>query len=230
MTDRTTTYFNIGIYTVGEASRLTGISKERIRRWLRGYHSSLRKKDYPPLWKSQLPLLDNKAALGFLDLIEIKFVDAFLNQGVSWSVIHKVREKAQRLYPETNHPFCTQRFFTDGQQILREVHEETGETCLVEMVTDQRVFTEITKPFLKQLEFKDGTILERWWPLGMEHPIIVDPRKNFGQPTIITDGIPTQILAKSYRANGSYDEVARWYEIQPQSVEEAVKYEQSLAA
>jgi uncharacterized protein (DUF433 family) len=230
MKDGTTTYLNTGIYTVGEAWRLTGISKDRIRRWLRGYHSHLRKKNYPPLWKSQLPSLENKVALGFLDLIEIKFVDAFLNQGVSWAVIHRVREKAQKFYPETDHPFCTQKFFTDGHQILREVHEETGEACLEEIATDQRVFNEITKPFLKQLEFKDGTILERWWPLGTEHPIVVDPRKNFGQPTIITDGIPTQILAKSYRANGSFEEVAKWYEINPQSVQEAVEYEQSLAA
>ena len=230
MTDRKTTYLNTGIYTVSEAWRLTGVSKERIRRWLRGYHSSLRGKNYPPLWQSQLPSLENKVALGFLDLIEIKFVDIFLNQGVSWSVIHKVREKAQRLYPETDHPFCTQKFFTDGHQIFREVHEETGETCLEEIATNQRVFVEITKPFLKQLEFKNGTILERWWPLGIDRPIVVDPRKNFGQPTVVTNGIPTQTLARSYRANGSVDEVAKWYEISSKCVQEAVDYEQSLAA
>jgi uncharacterized protein (DUF433 family) len=230
MTDGKTTYLNTGIYTVGEAWRLTGISKDRIRRWLRGYHSNLRKKNYPPLWRSQLPSLENKVALGFLDLIEIKFVDVFLNEGVSWAIIHKVREKAQKFYPETDHPFCTQKFFTDGHQILREVHEETGETCLEEIATDQRVFTAITKPFLKQLEFRDGTILERWWPLGTDHSVVVDPRKNFGQPTIATNGIPTQALARSYRANKSVEEVAKWYEISPKSVQEAVDYERSLAA
>lgn len=230
MTDRRITYLNTGIYTVIEASRLTGVSKERIRRWLRGYHSKLRKKNYSPLWESQLPSIENKVALGFLDLIEVKFVDAFLNIGVSWAVIHKVREKAQKLYPDTSHPFCTKRFVTDGRQIIRDLHEETGENCLEEIATNQRVFTEFTKPFLKQLEFKGGTILERWWPLGTDRHIVVDPRKNFGQPTIITEGIPTQILAKSYRANNSVEEVARWYEISPESVQEAVEYEQSLAA
>jgi uncharacterized protein (DUF433 family) len=229
MVDRSQPYLNTGIYTVNEAWRLTGVSKERIRRWLRGYYSNLRDRNYPPLWKSQLPSLENKVALGFLDLIEVKFVDAFLNEGVSWAVIHKVREKAQKLYPETDHPFCTQKFFTDGHQILREVHQETGEVCLEEIATNQRVFAQITKPFLKQLEFKDGAILERWWPLGTERLVVVDPRKNFGQPTISVDGIPTQILARSYRANGSFEEVAKWYEINPLSVQEAVEYEQSLA-
>jgi hypothetical protein len=31
------TYLNISIYTVAEAARLTGVSKECIRRWVRGY-------------------------------------------------------------------------------------------------------------------------------------------------------------------------------------------------
>jgi len=231
MRDSKITYLNTGIYTVVEASRLTGVSKERIRRWLRGYHSELRGKNYPPLWESQLPSIQEKVALGFLDLIEIKFVAAFLDKGVSWAVIHKVREKARKLFSDTKHPFCTMRFVTDGRQIFQDVHDETGDDCLVEIVTDQRVFTAIIKPFLKELEFRDGTILERWWPLGKDRHIVVDPRKNFGQPTVVTEGIPTQNLARSYKANGSsFDEVARWYEISPESVKEAVEYEQSLAA
>jgi uncharacterized protein (DUF433 family) len=231
MRDRQTTYLNTGIYTVVEASRLTGVSKERIRRWLRGYHSELRKKNYPPRWESQLPPIENKVALGFLDLIEIKYVDAFLNAGVSWAIIHKVREKAQKLYIDTSHPFCTKQFVTDGRQIFQDVHDETGDVCLVEIATDQRVFAAITKPFLKQLEFRDDSTLERWWPLGRDRHIVVDPRKNFGQPTVATEGIPTQNLARSYKANGSsLEEVARWFEIRPESVKEAVDYEMSLAA
>jgi uncharacterized protein (DUF433 family) len=230
MTSERTIYLNTGIYTVAEAARLTGVSKERIRRWLRGYHSKLRQKKYSPLWKSQLPPLDNKIALGFLDLIEAKFVDAFLNKGVTWPVIHKVREKAQELYPDNDHPFCTEKFVTDGCQIIRELHAETGEGCLEEIATDQRVFKELTEPFIKQLEFRAGAFLERWWPLGTDHNIVVDPRKNFGQPTIAREGIPTQVLARSFKANNSIDEVARWYEINPHSVQEAVNYEQSLAA
>jgi len=224
------TYLNVGIYTVPEAHKLTGVSRERIRRWLRGYRSNLRKKKYSPLWESQLPPIDNKVALGFLDLIEVKFVGAFLDKGVSWPMIHKVREKARELYPNVSHPFCTKQFVTDGQQVFIDLHKETGESSLLEIASDQHVFAGITKPFLKQLEFRDGSILERWWPLGREGHVVLDPRKNFGQPTMSAEGVATQVLAESFRANGSIDEVARWYEISPQSVREAVGYEQSLAA
>lgn len=223
-------YLGVGIYTVPEASRLAGVSKERIRRWLKGYHSNLRKKDYAPLWRPQLPPVDKKVALGFLDLIEIKFVGEFLRRGVSWPMIHQVREKAAELFPGVSHPFCTKQFFTDGQRVFAEVHKQTGETSLLDIATDQHVFAGITSPFLKQLEFKAGTELERWWPLGRERQIVVDPKKNFGQPTVANGGIPTQVLAASARANKSTEEVARWYEISPQSVQEAVEYEKSLVA
>jgi uncharacterized protein (DUF433 family) len=230
MRERQATFLNTGIYSIPEASRLTRVSKDRIRRWLRGYHSELRGKNYPPLWKSQLPSVENTVALGFLDLMEIKFVDAFLRHGVSWAVIHKVREKAQEIYPDTDHPFCTKQFFTDGRQIFRDLHAETGEECLQEIATNQIVFSNITRPFFKELEF-EGEIFMRWWPLGKDRQVVIDPRKNFGQPTIFIAGVPTQSLHRSYLANGSsYEEVARWYEIGADSVREAVDYEQSLAA
>jgi uncharacterized protein (DUF433 family) len=230
MRDAKTTYLNVGIYSVAEASKLAGVSRERIRRWLQGYRSNLRKKNYAPLWPGQLPRIDNKLALGFLDLIEVKWVDAFLDRGVSWAMIHKAREKAGKLYPHVSHPFCTRQFVTDGRQIFIELHDETGEGSLLEIATDQQVFAQITRPFLQQFDFKDGALPERWWPLGKDGHVVVDPRKNFGQPTIFKEGVPTQTLARSFKANGSIEEVARWYEISPKSVREAVDYEQLLAA
>jgi uncharacterized protein (DUF433 family) len=230
MTVSNVTYLNVGIYTIAEASKLTGVSRERIRRWLRGYRSSLRKKNYSPLWKPQLPTIDGQIALGFLDLIEVKFVGAFLDKGVSWPMIHRVREKAAELYPAVSHPFCTQQFVTDGHRVFIDVHRETGESTLLELASDQHVFAALTRPFLKQLEFRDGTVLERWWPMGTDHHIVVDPRKNFGHPIVSNEGIATRVLAESVKANGSVEEVARWYEINPQSVQEAVEYERSLAA
>jgi uncharacterized protein (DUF433 family) len=177
-----------------------------------------------------LPILDGKVALGFLDLIEVKFVGRFLDQGVSWAMIHQVRERAGELYPGVSHPFCTKEFMTDGREIFAELHNETGESSLLEIARDQHVFWDMTKPFLKQLEFTGGNVLERWWPLGIDHPVVVDPKRNFGQPTISKDGVRTQVLAASVRASNSIDEVARWYQISPRSVQEAVDYEQSLVA
>jgi uncharacterized protein (DUF433 family) len=229
----TMAFLNTGIYSVAEAARLTGVSQGRIRRWLRGYRYKSRAEDRvsPPLWPGQLEPIDHKLALGFLDLIEVRFVDAFLKSGVSWTIIHKAREMAGARFPGESHPFCTRRFVTDGHGIFVELHTEGAPARFLEIVRDQQVFAEIMRPFIKGLEFGERNSLERWWPMGRDQPVVIDPRRNFGQPTIFNEGIPTAVLARSVKANdGSVEAVAGWYEISPESVKAAIKYEQSLGA
>src|SRR2546429_9784687 len=108
-----------GIYTVPEASNLSGVSTGRIRRWLKGYRYKSHKKRYasPALWRGELEPIHNSLALSFLDLIEVRFVDAFLGRGVSWAILRRARQRAQELFNDS-HPFCSNRFATDGHAIF----------------------------------------------------------------------------------------------------------------
>ncbi len=224
-------YFNTGIYTVRDASHLTGVSTGRVRRWLRGYRYRSRKKAYasPPLWRGQWEPIEHSLALGFLDLIEIRFVDAFLKAGVSWTTLREARQRAEEMF-QVSHPFCTNRFMTDGREIFVELHRETGEPSLIEIVKRQHVFAQIIKPFLKELEFADGSGLVRWWPLGEKRNVVLDPTRNFGRPIVDRHGVPTEVLAKAAEATGSVLEVARWYEVPEREIEDAMEFEQRLAA
>ncbi len=229
--DMNSAYFNIGIYTVRDAARLTGVSTGRIRRWLRGYRYHSRKKAYasPPLWQGQWKPIDHSLALGFLDLIEIRFVDGFLKAGISWRTLRQARERAEELF-KVSHPFCTNQFVTDGREIFVELHRETGEPSLLDIVRRQQVFAQIINPFLKGLEFAVDSRLLRWWPLGEKRFVVLDPTRNFGRPILDRHGVPTEVLAKAAKAAGSVNEVARWYEVPEQEIQDAVEFEQRLAA
>jgi uncharacterized protein (DUF433 family) len=220
-----------GIYTVADASRLARVSSRRIRRWLKGYEFKVKRGRHrsPPVWNSQLEPIDNAMALGFLDLLEIRCVDAFISAGVSWKTLRQVYDQARELVGHS-HPFCTNRFATDGQTIFMELQEKNDEVTLWDMRDVQRVFDRIIQPFLKNIEFDSSRVPLRWWPRGKNHQVALDPRRSFGQPIIFRDGIPTQVLARSVRANDSLEEVARWFEIKSASVREAVEFEHALAA
>jgi uncharacterized protein (DUF433 family) len=218
-----------GIYTVPEASRLTKVSTSRIRRWLKGYEFKTGKARHQskPVWAGQFGPVDGKMAVGFRDLMEIRFVDAFLNRGVTWKTMRAAHQAAKATLG-TDHPFCTHRFATDGREILLREAESAGDASLIDITTNQREFARIVEPFLKELDFDDG--VTRWWPLGKQRLIVIDPARNLGQPTVSRSGVPARVLAESVAANGSLESVARWFEVAPEEVRDAVEFQRSLAA
>ncbi len=222
--------FNTGIYTVPEASRLTRVASPRIRRWLKGYSffSGEREHVSPPVWRGQLQPVDGALALGFLDLMEIRVVDAFLRAGVSWKTLREAERKGSELF-QSGHPFCTQRFETDGRSIFVEIGAKTEEPVLLEIIENQAVFDKITSPFFKDLEFSQDRRLERWWPLGDHRAVVVDPRRAFGKPIVVDRGVPTAILSSAVTASKSVDEVVFWYDVPKTSVEDAIEFEHSLS-
>lgn len=218
-----------GIYTVPEASRLTGVAAGRIRRWLKGYDFKSRKerRHSNPVWTGQLDPVDGKLAIGFRDLMEVRFVEAFLRAGVSWKTM-RLAHQAAKAKLGTDHPFCTHRFATDGREILLEQAQAASDLCLIDITNDQQHFEAIVQPYLRELDFDGG--VARWWPLGKERLVVVDPLKNLGQPTVTRSGVPTRVLARSVKANQSVDEVARWFEVSIDEIKDAVEFEQQLAA
>jgi uncharacterized protein (DUF433 family) len=224
----TSNLVNTGIYTVSETARLARIPAGKIRRWIRGYTfrygESVRRSE--AVWQTDMEPIDNKLALSFRDMLELRFVDAFIKAGVSWATMRRAHANAQKEL-KTTHPFCSQRIATDGKNILLQQAKEDSDAALLNLVTNQREFSRIVHDFLKELEFSGDEIV--WWPLGKNRQIIVDPRRNFGQPTVAKSGVPAQILARSVRANSSEDLVARWYEVQPEEIRDAIEFEESLA-
>jgi len=223
-------FLNRGIYSLAEASRLTKVSKGRIRRWIRGYdyHVGEARRHSDAVWQGGLEPIAGKIALSFLDLVEIRFVEEFLRAGVSWKTMRKTRARAREEF-DTEHPFCSNRFVTDGEKILLREAEDCADEVLLDLLSNQQEFRRIVEPFLRQLEFADDQ-LTRWWPMGKDRSVVVDPTRNFGQPTTAKSGVPTQVLVSSLRANSSVDAVARWYEVMPNEVEDAAAFEESLAA
>src|SRR5713226_5719027 len=95
-----------GVYTIAEAARLTRVSQGRVRRWMKGYtfvwHGEARTS--PPVFLGQYePTERGTVALSFQDLVEVRFVDAFLDAGVSWKNLRIAHERAAALLHVT-HP------------------------------------------------------------------------------------------------------------------------------
>jgi uncharacterized protein (DUF433 family) len=204
---------------------------DSIRRWLWGYrrrsadgapaHSA-------PLWTPQIPVIDNSKALGFRDLIEIQFVDHFRKTGLSLRSIRGIIGAATELV-EASYPLSTVKFKTDGKRVLAEVLEDQDRRLVFDLRTGQLLFSFYWDKLYDALEYSAYDELLRWWPLGKDRRVLVDPKRNFGQP-ITPEGVPTLVLMNAFRAEGLIESVASWYKVEPESVRDAVDFEHHLQA
>lgn len=222
-----------GLYTVPQAARLANVPAASIRRWLFGYKYKQADGSFasrsPNVAADLANAVNEHRILTFKDLIEIHFVNAFLTHGVSWATIKIAAAKARDL-TEDDHPFATNRFFTDGETIFTEVKSTRRVHDLLDLKRGQMAFRRILNQSLRAKLDLGQRGVERWWPLGKRRPIILDPERQFGQPITKEEGVPTAVLAGSLAAMGTIERVARWYDVDPKAVRASVELEKRLAA
>jgi len=221
-----------GTYSLAQAERLTRVPRDTIRRWTQGYTYPYRgeRRSSPPLIATDTPRVGGTPVLSFADLLEVRFLDAFRRHGVSARAIRVASLRAQELLGRPR-PFSTKIFKTDGRTIMAELVRGSGDRMLLDLVRDQFQFSKIVGPYLYfGIQFNDLKEPQRWWPLGENRGVVVDPRRSFGAPIVDDLGIQTAILFAGFKAEGSLDFVSEWYRVPVSAVSDAVEFEESLAA
>lgn len=218
----------VGSYTAPEAARLLRTSPRNINRWLRGYvyRRAGEERQMPPLWRSQLSMVEDHLEIGFRDLIELRFVKAFTDAGVGLLAIRNCLEYARECVDD-DRPFSTRRFQTDGRTIFLESIERSGETKLLDLKKRQYAFRQIIDRTFKDLDIEDDAVA-RWRPFNGKQSIVIDPHRAFGQPIAANYGVPTVVLAQAVEAEGSVDDVARLFDVDSSVVRDAVRFEETL--
>lgn len=232
-----------GVYDASEALRLVNfrrpadeqprrpVSRQTIGRWLRGYDYRVAKVRHhsEPLWRPDYPSTPGDVTeLSFRDLIELRFVKAFRDLGLSLQTIRECFARAVEAVQDER-PFSTQRFRTDGKTIFLEITSDLKEGELLDLKRRQQAFHRIVAPSLRDLEF-DAGVVARWFPLGAGKNVVIDPTRAFGRPIIPESGTSTETLQQAVEAEGSAERVARLYEVPLAAVRDALAFQKRLAA
>lgn len=223
-------FLSAGIFSTSDAARLIGVDSASVRRWAFGY--TRRGTTYPGAIKTEIPKMDSRYALTFVELVELLFINGFRETGVSWTVIRESAELAKRLY-ETDHPFAMRTWFADpaGIYALLESVEEEKPDVFIELSGDGQVAMQHTLDrYLQQLEFDLDDVAQRWFPSGQDEPVVIDPRIAFGAPVIVGTRVPTELLAAEYTGPESIESLAWAYDLEEWQVEAAIRFERDRAA
>lgn len=207
-----------GAFTTGQVGRLVGRDTAEIAKWTRGS---------PPLILSDYEPLDGRIVLSFDGLIEARLVSHMLRQGVP---LRTLRNVSNRLKTASNpkHPFSMDRkFVSEGFRMF----ERDGDR-LVNLANDCYAEPALMGPALDgKVVFERGRA-SYYLPYPAELPHVhIDPRVAFGRPVVVADkrAVPTAKLAETARVEGP-EATADWFGIPKGDVDQAVSFEERLAA
>lgn len=217
-----------GIYSISEAALLLNADRGQVARVLFGYQN--RARHHESIIIPDYEKFANQYYLSFHDLIEVRFLVAFRKYGLSWQKIRKAAEKARELVQST-HPFCTKAFYTDGSTILTDYAKESGDSELLDLLSDQFEADKIFEPYLHhEFEYSDSDLIRRWKPTIGNGEVLLDPKYQFGQPLLEDSMIPTRPLFDAHQVEESDKIVANIFGCTLKDVEAAVRFELHLIA
>lgn len=213
-----------GIYSIPDAAAILDMPVSKVRRWVKKYWELefLQDMDQAYTWGES-----REKAFHFLTLIEIIAVDSFREIGVSFPKIKMAHAKLSELL-DTKYPFAHAELMTDGKRIFYELVD----TSLLEMDEKQQFsFTKLVAPYCRKIDFQNKTHLaERFWPLGKDHQIVVDPHHSFGQPVISGTNITVEAIFNMLKGGESPEFVASIYELNLKAVDDVLAFMKRNAA
>ena len=227
----------VGLYTRADASRLLRMTPSRVARWVRGYSywlsSNMRpeRRDQPPVVRARLPRVGGSLLISFLDLMELRVVKALVDVGLSLQHIRRVARLASDLF-QTPYPFASRRIFTDGHEVFASLSRDLEDPTLIEISSrhPQLIARPIIADYLTELDFDvQSSLAKRWWPLGRDVPIVLDPQVSFGAPVVAGTATRTEVLVGLARAT-DVSVAADAFRVQASAASAAVEFESQLAA
>lgn len=214
------------LYTFAEAAHLAHVSTSTVRNWLLGY--TAKHGGVPPLFDSAV---EKRAMVSFLRLIEIVVAAKFRKaEGVSYQTVRCAYENAKSQWGQ-EYPFAYFKLEALGGHIVRRIHEERpGSSLQAVDVPEQWTIPSLVLDTVHQFDY-ELELASRWYPIGKDIPIVVDPRYSSGVPTILSRRITVNTIYKRWKLAGQKLKfIADDLKLKQNIVEEAVRYAEQVAA
>lgn len=220
-------------YPIVETSRLVGISRWRIKRYLMGYgykyfvrEKMQERKQHPVIGRTK----EKSIYASFLDLVDLLFVKEFLKRGFTLQFLRRALEEA-KIYLGTPH-FARSEFYTSGSEIILKLPKDGNMIAL--MTGGQIAIPQIIEKLSDKLDFENVTefgLARRFYPKGKKGLIVIDPQISFGRPTLIGHNVATSNIYDLYLGEKEkISLVSEWFNIPIPKIQTAVQFEHSLCA
>lgn len=203
-------------YKVSEVAQYAHVSSKTVVDWHRvGGRKAV-----------TLSVRESRAALSYMQLIEVAVVAAFRASGLTLARVRDAREYVSKTF-RSEFPFAEYRFKREGKRLLlgfEQVEGASGAGKYVDATAGgQLVWESFVSPRLQEFEYEDGGIAIRWHVAGGKSPILIDPQMSFGAPTV--RGVPTWVITGRWKAGESIADIANDFDLNKLDVRKALQFE-----
>ena len=214
------------MYSFSEAARLANVSTTTVKNWLFGY--TVRGREVPPLFPS-----GNGATVSFLQMIEMMVAGRFRKSASGMNVPFRAVRDAYMNARESSgieYPLAHMKLEALGGHIVHLLKEGGSLSSFQALdAPEQWTLPGLLRETIDQIEY-DRELAARWFPIGKNVPIVVDPRLSTGLPVIHGRGVTVQAIRKRFQAGLRIDFIAKDFEMEPHLVETALQYSERVAA
>ena len=221
------TRLNDPLYSFAEADHLAALTRGTARRWLKGYRYLHRDAvvSQPPVPGSGRDR--ESGGVSFVELIELVAIGRLKALDFSLPLIRQIVHNC-REFLNVDHPLASMQFRIGGRDIFV---ENDGRLLEVGRRKGHQAWYEVLEPFLETLDYQEELQLAvRWWPLGKDGPIVVDPDFGFGLPVVAGSGVRTEIVFEQFQRGEALREIAKDFRISEDQAERAASFAASRVA
>ena len=112
-----------------------------------------------------------------------------------------------------------------GRKIVFEISDDE----IINLDSTKQLNLNFIKSFAHKLDFDRNELAEKFYPLGKNKRVVIDPKHQFGQATIKNTNIFPKTIYNLYQSKESKKFIAQSFEISLQEVNDAIEYCKSVA-
>jgi uncharacterized protein (DUF433 family) len=219
------------MYGLTEAAQYLHLPRATLRAWVDGryYKAGGQRRFSPHLIERPAP---SDERLSFTNVVEAHVLRALrVEHGVPMQLVRKALEYAESEFGMDRLLISEQLLASPGEMFLKEYGRLLSLTRSGQFSLEQ-----VLERHLRRLSRDVLGLPIRLYPFvapdvfNDRRAITIDPRVAYGRPSIASKGISTAILAERVDAGESIPELAEYYGLEREDVEEALIYEGRRAA
>lgn len=209
----------IGVYTPMEIARILRVPYFKVNRWINKYWDGELGKEFESRysWKT-----DNSRAVSFHTFIEFYVMIQLAEQGVKTRKVLEAHKQLSEIH-STPFPFASKKVLespeTDGEKLYLKLNGN-----ILALDGTSQLNLKFINLFFKNLDFDHNELASRFWPLGKNKSILIDPSRKFGHPVINNHNIYPETIYNLYMAGDPIKYIAHVYPLSKKQIYDALEY------